>query len=1509
VGDVVTFTISVANAGPDTATGVAVEDVLPNGFTNIVNISNGGLLSGSTINWSGLAVAANDTVLLTYQATVLPLVPGNNFNNIAQIADVDQHDPDSTPGNDNPAEDDQDEVIVSPRSADISLVKIVNDAHPNVGDTITYTVKVYNAGPDTATNIVAGDFLPNGLSNIRNISASGTYAGDSIVWNIASIVPADSIVLTYQATVAAPGFGVNFNNIAQILDVDQYDPNSTPNNDNPAENDQDEVTIMSKVSDLSLTKVADLTIPIVGDTVNYTITIINAGPDTATNVVINDLIPNGLGSIMNINNGGVLNISNINWNIASIAANDTVYLNYSGIVQQPVSGVTYLNTAEITSSDQFDPNSTPGNGVTTEDDYDEQNLTVDSSVPVANAGADFTKTCIINPSGRTIGEAAQVNHSYSWYPSAGLSDTTVANPVANPLVTTTYYVTKTNLNNLFFDVDTITVTVNTAIPAISAGADFTISCSQNPMGNFIGEVSQAGHAYTWTPASGLSSASIARPMARPSVTTTYYMSKTRVANGCIAYDTVTVTVDTLKPVAAISGIDTITCANTAVLRVASGGVSYAWSGGLGTNDSVNISSPGTYTVTVTASNGCSSTASVEVLRDITAPAVSISGSDTLFITGQTVARIASGASTYSWSSGLGTSDSVNISVPGVYTVTGTAANGCTSTASTIVLQMIYGSIGDQVWRDDNQNGKFDLGENGLPNVKLYLADTSGVILDSVLTDSNGKYLFDSLVAGEYLVKVQIPSGFIFTNNNSVSADSSSDSDFDRITGTSSNVTVSAAYPRGHLLRDNDQIDAGLIKVGTIRDMVWEDTNRNGIKDTLESGIAGVTVRIFDSSDNLISSKITDSTGNFEFDSLTIGQYYVSFVKPLLYEAFTLKNQGLDSSKDSDVNVLTSRTDLITIESAGNSEIIKLDSADAGLLRYEKSIIGDFVWNDLNGNGIQDLGEPGLENTRVILSGVSYMGSIVNDTTYTDISGNYTFSNIDPGTYQINVALSPGYAFAPENQEITDTLDSDIINLSGDSSPILITGGQTLTNIDAAQYQYASLGGIVWDDQNRDGLQVFGENAMSTITVYLNGTTGSGAPVSLITTSDVNGNFNFDSLAPGQYTVSINKPSGYVYSPTDAGSDDNLDSDINSGTGNSPVYTLMSGNLNNSVGVGIFAQIPEITLIKTGVLSGKGYVGDTIHYTFTVTNTGENTLRNISIMDSLLFSSPITLSPDSLLVGQSGTASGIYILTPSDITKGSVSNSAIVYGTDPEGDLVSDISDDNNPSNPGLNDSTIVVIPKVDFALSSVVTGDCQVQAGDIITYQVVLTRQDTLSIPASVVIADSLPANVSFVSATATNGTYNNSLGRWENLTLAAGQSDTLTIAARVLTQIGGLLCNVAYIDSSEYNDVDSNPGNQVITEDDYSKSCRSLPINICVSKGETTTLSTSVGHTSYQWQRNGVDIPGANSSSVTISVAGDYTVIIDGQSCVSGCCPIIVQDSCYCPPAICVPLKITKTR
>jgi len=87
-----------------------VTDPVPDGFDSITNISNGGVLTGNTITWSGLAVAAGTDMSLTFDAQVL--LHGDH-QNIAEVTSATEFDPDSVPGNNNPGEDDQGSVTLS----------------------------------------------------------------------------------------------------------------------------------------------------------------------------------------------------------------------------------------------------------------------------------------------------------------------------------------------------------------------------------------------------------------------------------------------------------------------------------------------------------------------------------------------------------------------------------------------------------------------------------------------------------------------------------------------------------------------------------------------------------------------------------------------------------------------------------------------------------------------------------------------------------------------------------------------------------------------------------------------------------------------------------------------------------------------------------------------------------------------------------------------------------------------------------------------------------------------------------------------------------------------------------------------------------------------------------------------------------------------------------------------------------------------------------------------------
>lgn len=102
-----------------------------------------------------------------------------------------------------------------------------------------------------------------------------------------------------------------------------------------------------------------------------------------------------------------------------------------------------------------------------------------SPKPIANAGADFTKTCIQNTDGKQIGEASATGFTYSWLPSTGLSAANVSTPFANPSSTTTYTVTKTNTSSGCSATDEVVVTVNKTAPAFTVCVVQPTLCSSS----------------------------------------------------------------------------------------------------------------------------------------------------------------------------------------------------------------------------------------------------------------------------------------------------------------------------------------------------------------------------------------------------------------------------------------------------------------------------------------------------------------------------------------------------------------------------------------------------------------------------------------------------------------------------------------------------------------------------------------------------------------------------------------------------------------------------------------------------------------------------------------------------------------------------------------------------------------------------------------------------------------------------------------------------------------------
>ncbi len=258
--------------------------------------------------------------------------------------------------------------------------------------------------------------------------------------------------------------------------------------------------------------------------------------------------------------------------------------------------------------------------------------------------------------------------SYTWDNGAG----TGALVTVSPTSSTSYTVTGTDANGCS-STDNVIVSVN-ASPTVAISGANTV-CE----GNAISLTATGAASYSWDNGLG-TNASVSLS---PTTTTTYTVTGTSAA-GCTSTATHTVTVNASPNIDA--GLDMSTCQGGSVTLSATGGTTYTWDNGVGTGNNISVSPTTTtmYTVTSTDANGCVGTDDVEVQVN-TAPVVTASSNVTI-CEGEVTDLSASGAQSYAWDNGAGSGVLVSVSPSAstVYTVTGTDANGCTSTDQVVV---------------------------------------------------------------------------------------------------------------------------------------------------------------------------------------------------------------------------------------------------------------------------------------------------------------------------------------------------------------------------------------------------------------------------------------------------------------------------------------------------------------------------------------------------------------------------------------------------------------------------------------------------------------------------------------------------------------------------------------------------------------------------------------------------------------------------------------------------------
>ncbi len=382
VGTNVIFTVVVTNESSVNATGVEVTDQLPSGYT-YAGHSGGAYVPGTGV-WTVGNLAAGESRTLTITATVLAT---GNYLNLAEVTDANEDDVDSTPDNgvdtdndgntidDDGDEDDGDAATVQPTAViDLELEKSVNNQTPNVGDAVTFTVTVVNRGPSTATGVIVTDQLPSGYNYVSH--AGGAYNPANGEWNIGTLALNQTVTLTITATVNATGVYLN---LAEVTDANEDDIDSTPDNgvdtdgdmqyiDDPGdEDDGDGATVNpNAVIDLELEKSVNVTTVTVGDQVIFTVEVTNRGPSIATGVVVTDRLPSGYNYFTHsFTQGTGYDAGTGEWIVGHLNLNQTAVLTLTATVN--ASG-DFLNLAEVTNANEDDIDSTPDNGVDTDND-------------------------------------------------------------------------------------------------------------------------------------------------------------------------------------------------------------------------------------------------------------------------------------------------------------------------------------------------------------------------------------------------------------------------------------------------------------------------------------------------------------------------------------------------------------------------------------------------------------------------------------------------------------------------------------------------------------------------------------------------------------------------------------------------------------------------------------------------------------------------------------------------------------------------------------------------------------------------------------------------------------------------------------------------------------------------------------------------------------------------------------------------------------------------------------
>ena len=450
--------------------------------------------------------------------------------------------------------------------------------------------------------------------------------------------------------------------------------------------------------------------------------------------------------------------------------------------------------------------------------------------------------------------------------------------------------------------------------------------------------------------------------------------------------------------------------------------------------------------------------------------------------------------------------------------------------------------------------------------------------------------------------------------------------------------------------DNNK-DSATFKVGgTISGTIYNDKDATWFNDSpvLDSPFEGVTVRLLDADGNPVKDSSgadittkTDADGKYTFTRLPLGSYKVEVV------AGDAKVDGTDVNL-ADYKQTYGYGSSTRRSEAGKGKLvtptpIALTSAAPNATKVDFAFVkpasvGNFVWFDANKDGIQDADEFGVAGVTVTLTDgagnpvIDLDGNPVKPVT-TDANGKYEFTNLMPNVdrivanageenYKVTFTPPAGYSATKSYAAADGEKDSN-----GADSSVTLTEGQNDETVDFGLVADGTIGDtLFWDVDNNGGSAPSGpDRPLAGVTVTLTFKTPAGVEKTLTTTTDANGKYKFENLAPGDYKVTVDQASLTTACPvctaqTHAPSG-NLTASENQTLSLSSKVTLSPGKMSNDSQDWAFTGPANTAIVKTitdpAAEPAGGFIpGTTVTYTITLTNEGPNPATSVIAQDKL-----------------------------------------------------------------------------------------------------------------------------------------------------------------------------------------------------------------------------------------------------------------------------------------------------